>query len=179
MERGTLKLKLYIIDTKSENRKRFSIFDELGNERYTVSLEYTPLTTKIDVYDIYMKKLAKIRKRDVITFNTFTISCKSPSHAKNKLRIISNLLNFKDCFYMCGINWLIRGDIISKNFELIDVDSSIVMRHEKKEKQSKTVYEINISDDKNEILCVCISLCIDILNTNAVKNMVRPIKATD
>lgn len=172
-------MKLYIIDTKSENRKRFSIFDELGNERYIVSIEYTPLTTKIDVYDIYMKRLAKIRKRDVLTFNTFTVSCKKSLCLKNKLKIISNLLNFKDCFYMCGVNWLLRGDIISKNFELIDVDSSIVMRHEKKEKQSKVVYEMNISEDKNEILCVCISLCIDILNTKAVKNMVRPIKATD
>ena len=174
-------LKLYINDSKLKNDKRFLISDEKGNLKYTVSIDFTSSTLKMDIYDVSYKKVAKIRKRDILCFTIFTISCDESLLTNNKVRIVTNLLNVKDYFSMYGVNWLLRGDILSKNFELIDVDKSVVMYHKRNNYQSNMFYELDIfeKEEKNIILCICIALCIDILNVNLIGKKINPMNAVD
>ena len=163
MESGE-NMKLYIKDSKDDNSVRFLIFDELGNIKYKASIEYTSLAVKLDVYDIYNKRIAKIRKRDIISFNTYTVSCK-----QGKIKVIGKLKGENSGFYINGINWYFNGGAPWHNFDIINVDKSIVMTHCMKWGQFGSNYEIIINEEEKELLCVCISLCIDTLIVNIEK----------
>lgn len=157
-------MNLYIKDSKDSNSTRFLIFDELGKIKYKVSIEYTSLAVKLDVYDTYNKRIAKIRKRDIMSFNTYTISCKS-----GKIKVIGKLVGEKSNFYINGINWYFSGSVLWHNFDIINVDKSIVMTHCMKWGQFGSTYELNINEEEKELLCVCISICIDTLIVNLEK----------
>ncbi|MDQ5983761.1 MAG: hypothetical protein RUMPE_00789 [Eubacteriales bacterium SKADARSKE-1] len=157
-------MKLYIKDSKDINFSRFLIFDELGNIRYRVSIEYTSLAAKLDVYDTNNKRIAKIRKRDIMSFTTYTVSCK-----KGKIKVIGKLTGEDPGFYINGINWYLNGCAPWHNFDIINVDKSIVMTHCMKWSQFGSNYELKINEEDKELLCVCISLCIDTLLVNLEK----------
>ena len=40
------------------------------------------------------------------------------------------------------------------------------MSHRAKWSSGKVYYELDVSDDQNELLCVCIALCIDMLEVD-------------
>lgn len=168
-------MKLYISESYLENKRIFKISDELGNLKYSVSIGYSLLRAKINVYNINSKKVAKIMKCDVCGFSIFYVFCNKLLCNENKIKVITNLVNFKELLYIYGINWLFRGSLLNKNFEIINVDKSLVMRHKKKEQPGKTVYEVNISEEKNELLCICIALCVEILNVKTVNNTMKAI----
>ena len=86
------------------------------------------------------------------------------------------MLNLKNYFFIYGINWFFRGDLLKKNFEIVNVDKSVVMRQIKYEKYNKSFYEIDINDTKNELLCICVALCVDILEARSTK---VPLKAAN
>lgn len=162
-------MKLYLKDSKDSNFSRFLIFDELGNIKYRVSIEYASLVVKLDIYDTNNKRIAKIRKRDIMFFSTYTISCK-----KGKIKVIGKLSGEDPGFYINGVNWYFNGCAPWHNFDIINVDKSIVMTHLMKWGQFGSSYEININEEDKELLCICISLCIDTLIVNLEKEKAVP-----
>lgn len=155
-------MKLYIKDSKGDNQSRFLIYDELSNLKYKVSIDKTSLTIKLDVFDINnSSRVAKIRKRDILFLKTYTVSCKD-----KKIKVIGKFTGSDVNFYINGINWFFTGNILKKDFEVINVDKSIIMEHRRKINNGENYYEISINDQNNELLCVCIALCIEILNVD-------------
>lgn len=156
-------MKLYVKDSKGSNQSRFLIYDEFSNLKYKVAINKTSLTIKLDVFDINSNsRVAKIRKRDILFLKTYTVSCK-----ENKIKVIGKFTGSDVNFYINGINWFFTGNILKKDFEVINVDKSIIMKHHQRLKNGENYYEININDQNNELLCVCIALCIEILNIGA------------
>ena len=136
-------MKLYIQDSKDQNVSRFLIYDSLSKLKYRTSVEYAPLTVKMDVYD-NNHRVAKIRKR----------------------KVIGKISDSEIMFYINGINWFFAGEILKKDFSVVNVDNSIVMSHRAKWSSGKVYYELDVSDNQNELLCVCIALCIDMLEVD-------------
>ena len=155
-------MRLYIKDSKGDNRSRFLIFDELSNLQYKVSVEKTALTIKLDIFDNHSNnRVAKIRKRDILFLKTYTISCKD-----KKIKVIGKFSESDVNFYINGINWFFMGDILKKDFEVINVDKSVIMSHKQRVAEAEVYYEINVNDENNKLLCICIALCIEILNVD-------------
>lgn len=155
-------MKLYVKDSKGSNQSRFLIYDEFSNLKYKVSIEKTSLTIKLDLFDVSLNnRVAKIRKRDILFLKTYTVSCK-----EKKIKVIGKLSSSDINFYINGINWFFRGNILKKDFEVINVDKSIIMEHRRKINNGENYYEIDIADQNNEVLCLCIALCIEILNVD-------------
>lgn len=157
-------MKLYIKDSKDDNSIRFLVYDELGNINYRASIQYTSLAVKLDVYNIHNKRVAKIRKRDIMSFCTYTISSK-----KNKIKVFGKFMEEKSSFYINGINWFFSGGKPWCNFNIINVDKTIVMSHRMKWGQFGSNYEINIVEEDKKLLCICIALCIETLILNLEK----------
>lgn len=153
-------MKLYIQDSKDQNVSRFLIYDSLSKLKYRTSVEYAPLTVKMDVYD-NNHRVAKIRKRDILFLKTYTISALT-----KKIKVIGKISDSEIMFYINGINWFFAGEILKKDFSVVNVDNSIVMSHRAKWNSGKVYYELDVSDNQNELLCVCIALCIDMLEVD-------------
>ena len=51
-------------------------------------------------------------------------------------------------------------------FVSVKLRKSIIMEHKRKINNGENYYEIDINDQNNELLCVCIALCIEILNVD-------------
>ena len=162
-----------------ENNKRFLIFDALGTLKYTVSIEHASFGTKISVYDFKMKRVAKIRKRDVMSFSIFSIFCKKVLCNKRKIRLVVSRLNFKDFVYIAGINWFFSGSLLDKNFEIVNVDKSVVMRQTKNNNTLNAAYELDINEEQHEILCLCVALCVNILSAKPIKNTIKAVGLAD
>ena len=129
-------MKLYIKDSKSDNQSRLLIYDELSNLKYKVSIEKTSLTIKLDIFDVNNNsRVAKIRKRDILFLKTYTVSCKG-----KKIKVIGKFSGSDINFYINGINWFFSGNILKKDFEVINVDKSIIMEHRRKLNNGENYY---------------------------------------
>ena len=157
-------MKLFIKDSLSFNTNRFLILDEFEKTRYNVSIEHTTLGQKIEVYEPSGKIIAKIYERGIFSFKTYNIL--SEYHS---VLILANFSKSKPLFYISNLKWFFRGEVLSKNFDILNVDKSVVMSHLARWSSHGYGYEINIFDNKNEILCLCIALCIDTFTLGDIK----------
>ena len=168
-------MKLYMTHCFSESSEKFLVFDERKNLKYTVLVSYTSFFVKLEIYN-NTRRIAKIRSKNIFSLCAFNISCRRKLCIKNNITIVVNMLNLKNYFFIYGINWFFRGDLLKKNFEIVNADKSVVMRQIKYEKYNKSFYEIDINDTKNELLCICVALCVDILEARSTK---VPLKAAN
>ena len=60
-----------------------------------------------------------------------------------------------------GNNWRILGDVISKNFSIVDVDNAQICNHIK----HPLGCELEIADAQNELICLMTALCVNMKNT--------------
>lgn len=157
-------MKLYIKDTAQGGDTRFLIYDELGYIKYKVTIKHTALTCKLDVYDSFGKRVAKIRARDIVILRTYSIAA-----SKTRIKVIGRLTDAVPAFSISGISWLFRGDIVGRNFDIINVDKSVVANHCARWGSFGSGYEVNITDPGRGLLCICVCLCIDTLVMGDIK----------
>ena len=53
------------------------------------------------------------------------------------------------------------GDVISKNFSIVDVDNAQICNHIK----HPLGCELEIADAQNELICLMTALCVNMINT--------------
>ena len=63
--------------------------------------------------------------------------------------------------YFFGNSWLIRGDILTNTFDVIDSDNSLVASHRVSFSEKKG-YELEIISEHNELFCIATAVCVDI-----------------
>lgn len=151
-------MRLFLKRDTSLGESAFVIYDESGNNRYLAQVGKTKVGGK---YNIVInsadgKSAARIRELPIVGTKTFVFKvCKK--HIT--FVVIPTSSGLKSYFY--GNNWHLNGELASKNFVIIDVDKSVIMRHIK----HMDYCELNIDRENAELYCVAASVCANLINT--------------
>ena len=149
-------MKLFIKRDISDPKSMFTIFDELGREKY-YSLNLKSKSNKtFAITDLQRNVIVKIRQIPFGGAKSFVFKA-GKSHITFVIAITSK--GVYSNFY--GNNWHINGEIASKNYSIVDVDNTVIAINENQGNQC----ELTVYDSNNELYSIATSVCINMLNT--------------
>ena len=172
-------MKLYIKQKVFSIGAKFSVKDEAGNDRYFVEGEILTLGRKLHIYDINNSEVAFVRQKLLTFMPKFTVEVGGEEVAE----IVKQLTLFKPKYYV-GMGWLDRkdvlqwidsyfiyvdGDLFSHDYVITSGNDEIVSIHKAWMSWGDT-YELDISDDTDEITALAVVLAIDTVLDNANSN---------
>lgn len=149
-------MRLIIKQCKQDYRARFLVLDESGEEKYHVLGEQKSRGGTLYV-QVGESVLAQVRQRRFLFFTGYGIFLAGINCAT----VIQNLYNLHTMLRVSGVDWSVRGDIRTHNFDLVDRVGQVVMTHAKRWGVWGEGYEINLFCPEYEMICLCIALCID------------------
>lgn len=158
-------MKLFVKRDLSAPEAGFTVFDESGNPKYYAVFKNTHSAVKLRVTDTNENLVAKIHRMAIPAIYAFSMTASK----KNAKLMIGSTKDKMQCYYY-GLNWHICGDIISKDFSIIDVDNTCIATHRTSFCSKTDCCELEIFNNTNELFCVTTSICINLFNT--VDNLV-------
>ena len=138
-------------------KQKTKIVDDEGNVAYRVQSRAISLHDKTTIKDAKGNLVAKV-ERKVVTLREYhrvTMADGTQFDVSHELlRLISDVANIK------GLGWQLRGNIASLNFELYDIDDSVIAVVGKKLISIKDKYAIDIyrPELEDEVVAVIIAL---------------------
>lgn len=151
-------MRLFLKRDVSLGKSAFVISDEQGSDKYFADVEKTKVGGKLNILITGPdgQTAAKIREFPLVGTKTFVFKV----NKKHITFVVLPTANGFNCrFY--GNNWYLSGELCSKNFTIIDVDKSVILRHIK-----HTGYcELVIERESAELYCVAASVCANLINT--------------
>lgn len=139
----------------------FLIYDEKGEVCYRVTKSKKPAGAVLLVTDQRGEIAAKIKQRVFPPIIRYGIS---PSEGKNlsvTLRISSN--GIPQQLVLGGVTWRFRGDLVLRNFDLIDVDSSVLLCHQKCWKDRMDCFTVEVHQPAFQVPLLSVCLCVDFI----------------
>ncbi len=151
-------MKLHLKRDVSAGNTRFSVFDELGAEKYRAVSVSTKVTkrTNLILLDNEENTAAKIRRLPIVGAYAFVLKV---GRAHITFVIVPTKNNMLSNFY--GNNWHINGNIAAKNFTVSDVDNTVILSH----RRHADYCTLEIFDPENELYCIAVSICANLINT--------------
>lgn len=146
-------MKLYIKRDISAENSLFTVFDSLGREKYYVTGQKSVLY----ISDMNGVCVAKIRQLPLPAIRAYSLSA-----GKRGCKFIINSSPTASNCYFYGLGWHIRGSIFIKSFDIIDADNSVVATHCERFGEKGRGWELNVSDEYNELLALCTAVCVNL-----------------
>ena len=136
----------------------FTVFDESEEVKYVASHVSSMRIARhrLAVADSAGEVVAKIRRLPLVGTDTYVLKFQRRHVTFVTLPTPNGSRSF---FY--GSNWRVTGEILSKNFSIIDVDKTLLLAHRK----HADYCELLIPDERNELFCVAMSVCVNLFNT--------------
>ena len=148
-------MKLYIKQKVFSWKDRFFIMDEAGNDCYYVEGEIFTLGKKLHVYDMAGREVAFIHQKVFSFMPRFFIEI-----GGNTVEIVKEFTLFKPRFHFGGLPWTMEGDFFAHEYTLYDNDG-VVMELSKHWMTWGDSYELNIYDENDALMCLCVTLAVD------------------
>ena len=151
-------MRLFLKRDVSMGESAFVVCDEQGREKYRASVDRTKVGGKyrIIVNNTGGQTVCKIRELPIVGTKTFVFKVNKKHVTFVAVPTAKGIYSY---FY--GNNWHISGELGSKNFVIIDVDKSEILRHSK----HMDYCELDIFRDSEEMYCVAVSICANLINT--------------
>ena len=135
---------------------KFSIYDELGNEKFFVEGEVFTWGKKLHLYDQQGNELAFIQQ-EVLTFlPKYHISKNDVEIAE----VVKEFTFFKHEYTVNGPGWQVHGDFWDHEYEITDGNQTIASVSKEWMAWGDT-YEICISAGADEVTALAVVLVID------------------
>lgn len=140
-------------------KDKFTIKDEAGNDCYFVEGEVFSLGHKLHVFDKNAEEVAFIHQK-VFSFRPkfFINILNNP-----EIELVQKFTFFKQEYFIEDSNLLLEGNFSAHNFALLD-GSSVKMQVTKEWFSWGDSYVLDIADDNDALLCICIMLAVDCAN---------------
>lgn len=148
---------LFLKRTISADNPLFVICDMSGNEKYTVNRVQSKVLPqkRLLVTDSQDKPVVRIRRLPIAGSSTYALRM-----GKKRVTFV-NIITAKGVYsHFYGNNYHIRGTIAAKNFDVIDVDNTLVLSHRRRHGYC----ELDISDGADELFCIAVSVCANMMN---------------
>lgn len=153
-------MKIYLKRDKSNEHCRYVVYDELFKELYTVLGKHSSSGERM--YIQYSDNcIAKIR----ITSLALLRSCHVTTNDENFRIVITNTKD-KIAINYHGVAYHIRGDVLLKSYDILDVDNTLIACVQKRFNTNSEVLEINVNNSKHELSCIASALCLNTICTN-------------
>ena len=143
-------MKIFLKRDTSTSDSLFTVFDELCKEKYFV----TRSKNTIRIVDLSDSVVMKIKRMPLISVNAYSLIVSGKS-----VRLI---INPNDRLYYYGLPWHIRGELMTKSFDIIDADNSLVATHCERFSKLGDGYELNIRGEDCELFWIGTAVCVNL-----------------
>ncbi len=149
-------MKLYIKEKVFTWGDRFTVKDEMGNDKYIVEGEILSWGKKLHVYDMQGREAAFIKQELWRFLPTYSVFC-----AGHQVAEIKKEFSFLFPRYSIdGLGWQIEGSFMAHDYEIIKGNRSIVTISKEWMTWGDS-YELDIADPADEIVALAVVLTID------------------
>ena len=148
-------MKLYIKSAYVQQKPGLIVYNDVGEKKYTVSIEHSVLGMKLDLRNADGKRVSKIRQHGFSFNKTYNINA-----GDKNLKLILKVDEDNISAFIKGYPIVIIGDILKKDFSLLSENKSVIMLHKY---NLKNYYELDILQENFELLAICVSLCVETL----------------
>ncbi len=147
----------FYIKQSTEPDALFTVMDSLGQLIYRVTGDSLSLGSKIYLVDQNKNEVARIFSVGLTSISKYSVFIGD----KERARIMQNLNATRQPIKIKGISWRFRGDLVSRSYDIINVDSSVVMSHGRCWNASGECYGIDVANESDVLLCLCLSVILD------------------
>ena len=154
-------MQLYMKQKVFSWKDKFSILNSFGEDKYYVEGKVLSVGKKLRVYDNAGNELAFVNQKVLSLMPKFFVEMNGEEVATIKKKF--TLLKPK--YIIEGPGWEVQGDFLGHDYQIMDGNTVIVSIH-KKWMSWGDAFELDIPDEKNEILAVAVVLAIDAVMDN-------------
>jgi uncharacterized protein YxjI len=137
-------------------RDRFFIKDESERDRYSVEGEIFSWGKKLHVYDTGGNEVAFIRQKIMTFMPRFYVEI----GGRVVCEVVQEFTLLRPKYRLEGLPWRMEGDYWGHDYSLYNQNFT-VMRLYKHWFTWGDSYALEISDPKDELLCLCVALAVD------------------
>jgi uncharacterized protein YxjI len=135
------------------------VLDDRAKEKYKVGARSFKLGECFSILDEEEKELAIIRKFKFPFVSVYHISAN-----KKEIAVMENhICATKPSYHIIGMNWTLKTGAHPHLFFIFTNNGDPIASQAKIWKNCEESYELEISDEKFEILCLSIAICVDSL----------------
>ena len=149
-------MKLYLKQKVFSWSDRFFAKDEAGNDLYAVEGEIFSWGKKLHVYDARGEEAAFIRQKVFAWRPRYTIEISG----RVVCEVVREFTFFRQSYRLEGLSWHLDGDLWAHEYELTDRGRGI-MRLSKQWFTWGDSYELDIANERDALLCLCVTLAVD------------------
>lgn len=151
-------MKLYMKQKVFSLRDKFWIKDESEKDKYYVEGQIS-FGKKLHIYDDQKREIALIQEKLAALFGKYEVSVGGTLVAtvKGKPSLLKTKLNIEE------LGWLVEGTMTAHEFGVFDREGRELARVSKAWVSWGDSYEIDIADEKDEVLILAVVLAVDIL----------------
>lgn len=158
-------MKLYIKQKVFSWKDKFRIYDENGNDKYYVEGEVFSIGKKLHIYNQSRSELAFIHQKIWSFRPKYFISRNGADVAE----VIKEITLLHQKYTVNGLGWSVNGNFWDHEYKITAADRTIASISKRWFSWGDT-YEIDIDNDADEMMAVCVVLVIDAVlaqNNNA------------
>jgi len=137
----------------------FKIKNEAGQDVYTARGKFLTLGKKLNIYEgtnLHAQPVARIEQRLMTLTTRFGIIIRE-QHLTDMVRKITM---FSNNYKLEGLPYQLKGNFLAREYSLTN-GSNTLMRLSRKWFTWGDSYELDIADNQDHLLCLCIALAVD------------------
>jgi uncharacterized protein YxjI len=135
----------------------FTILNANGHPEYEVVGKHTSLGCKFFLLDCNRSVVGRIfgvRISGAVQY--------SAAAGGKRLNVAVNHTSVRRPVRIRGKRWRFRGNMITRSFDIVNAADQVVMTHGKCWNMARDCYAIDISDEENTLLFLCLAAIIDL-----------------
>ncbi|HML99828.1 MAG TPA: LURP-one-related family protein [Bacilli bacterium] len=159
-------MKLYIKQKFfSPVHDRFKVYDENQVVIYEAKDKFFSIRNTTTLYNLQGQVVLELKRKFFSFVNTYFLNIAG----KEEVSISRRFFSLRPRFYFTGLDVQVEGKILAHDYEII-LDKKVIARIHKKWLAWSDTYEIDIQDERYEILVIGIVLGIDCVLEDQSKN---------
>lgn len=148
-------MKIYLKRDKSDEKSRYIVYTENGDELYRIIGESKGHTERAYVM-CKENCVLKIRDTRLFMLRTCYVNSKDES-----FHIVVTSASGKTAISFHGIDYHIRGDILKNSYDIMNIENSVVCCVSRKYVTHADAIELNIFDNKHLLSCIACAMFLD------------------
>ncbi len=148
-------MKLYIKQAIFTLGEQFVVKNENGEDQFYVEGSFLQIPKQFKVFDKNHDQVATINRQMFRMFGQYDITTNT-----NSITLKRQFSLFRQSYVIEGIDWYLQGNFTGHNYQLIRGNNPI-MHLSKHWFTWGDSYELDIHDDHDAVLALCIAISID------------------
>ena len=156
-------------------KETYYIYDHNQQVRYIVKGELLSMKHHLHIYDsIEKNELATVKEKLIAVRSPLSLDSQPKDFiievAGKKIGKVKTKAAFAKLKFDITFNdWIVEGDVLGKNYKIIDKYGSVVMVASKKLSYVDDMYFVDITNPDDELYCVLILLALDSASITKIK----------